>query len=104
MNEVGMRITIILIGVMCLAILIINIVAFCGLGKQQKKEILKTHLKGLLKIAMEEYGEEILQNTEKFEKYFKENSPIFYKILILFLGKDSLADVIEEVFSEIESK
>ena len=53
---------------------------------------------------MEEYGEEILQNTEKFEKYFKENSPIFYKILILFLGKDSLADVIEEVFSEIESK
>ena len=72
--------------------------------EKRKKEILKTHLKGLLKIAMEEYGEEILQNTEKFEKYFKENSPIFYKILILFLGKDSLADVIEEVFSEIESK
>ena len=57
MNEVGMYITIALIGVICLAILIINIIAFCGLDKQQKKEILKTHLKGLLKIAIKEYGE-----------------------------------------------
>lgn len=104
MDETAMYVTIGLIAVVCLAILIINIIVFCGLDKQQKKEILKTYLKGLLKIAIDEFGEEILQNTEEFEKYFKENSPIFYKILLLFIGKDSLADVIEEIFSEIESK
>lgn len=102
MNEIAMYITIGLIGIICLVILIMNIVTFCGLSKQQKKEILKTYLRGLIKIAIEEFGKEILQSVEDFEKYFKENSPAFYKILLLFIGKDSLKDIIEEIFAEYD--
>lgn len=102
MNEIAMYVTMGLIGIICLVILIINIVTFCGLSKEQKKEILKTYLKGLFEIAIEEFGDEILENVENFEKYFKENAPVFYKILILFIGKDSFVELVNDIFSEYD--
>lgn len=97
--------TYILIGIIIIlyvGIIVVNIVTFFSLDKEQKEKILKDYLKEFIKLAKDEFGEEIAKNIEEFEQYFKKNAPFFYKMLVLLVGKEKFVEIIDDILSNID--
>lgn len=93
-----------IIGAGILTFIIYNIVKLLKMNPEQRKEVLKTYLKGLIVLAEQEIvgtkrGEERLKMVED---YFNKKAPIIYKIILLLVGKNNLKEFIEEALKEIK--
>lgn len=93
-----------IIGAGILTFIIYNIVKLLKMNPEQRKEVLKTYLKGLIVLAEQEIvgtkrGEERLKMVED---YFNKKAPIIYKIILLLIGKSNLKEFIEEALKEIK--
>lgn len=93
-----------IIGAGILTFIIYNIVKLLKMNPEQRKEVLKTYLKGLIVLAEQEIvgtkrGEERLKMVED---YFNKKAPIIYKTILLLVGKNNLKEFIEEALKEIK--
>lgn len=93
-----------LIAAAALVFVIIKIVKFSKMSKEEKTQVLKTYLKGLIALAEQEIvgtkrGEERLQMVED---YFNQKAPHIYKAILSMLGKENLKELIEEALKEIK--
>lgn len=87
-----------------LCILVIKIVKFAKMSKEERVEVLKTYLKGIIALAEQEIigtkrGQEKLQMVED---YFNKKAPKIYKFILLLIGKDNLKELIETSLQEIK--
>lgn len=73
------------------------------MSKEDRRELLKVYLKGLVAFAEKEIGS---GNGEKkleiVENRFKESAPFSYKIILKIVGKDNLRGLIEEALKEVK--
>lgn len=97
----------VIIGAFCIFLitfLVIKIVKFAKMSKDEKIKLLKTYLKGIISLAEQEIvgdkrGDERLKMVED---YFNKKAPKVYKIVLLLLGKDNLKQFIESSLEEIK--
>ena len=85
--------------------LIVKIIKFVKMSKEEKIKLIKTYLKGIIALAEQEIvgtkrGAERLQMVEG---YFNEKAPYIYKAILLILGKDNLRELIEEALKEVKN-
>lgn len=104
LDQIVMYVVLGIIALVIVGFLVIQIIKFAKMSKEDKIKYLKTYLKGLVALAEREIvgtkrGEERLQMVEK---YFNEKAPMAYKIVLMLLGKDSLKQLIEEGLTEIK--
>lgn len=103
MNDIIMWCIIGAVGAIALAILVVFIIKFCRLSKEEKKKLILVWIKGAVAQAEKEIGAG--HGDEKFkevEDYFHKRAPWFIKILLLATGKDSLKEIIELALKEIK--
>ncbi len=103
MDDVIYIVIIAVIAIAVIVALIYNFIKIKKMPKEEKTELLKTYLKGLISYAEQEFGSG--HGEEKFkevENYFSEKAPLVYKLILKFLGKDSLEDLIEDSLKEIK--
>lgn len=103
-DQVALCIVIGLMVLAALAFVIIWIVKFCKMSKEEKVTLVKTYLKGLVALAEQEIvgtkrGQERLKMVEES---FQKKAPLVYKITLLLLGKDNLIQLIEDALKEIK--
>lgn len=103
MENIIMYIILGLIGVGIIAFLVYNIIKIAKMPKEERRELLKTYLKGLVaeaeKIIGAGYGDVKLAQVEE---WFNKKAPMIYKIILTLLGKDNLKDLIEDALKEIK--
>ena len=97
----------VIIGVMAVYLLtfvIIQIVKFCKMSKEEKVKAFKTYLKGLVSLAEQEIvGSKMgAEKLAMVEEYFNKKAPIMYKIILMSLGKDNLRELIESALKELK--
>lgn len=97
----------ILIGALVLVALgfaIFKIVKIIKMSEEEKRQLLKTYLKGLIALAEKEFSEEGkgAEKLEAVQKYFEKEAPVFLKIVLRIVKKDSLKDLIEEALQELK--
>lgn len=103
MNDIIMYIILGVIGAGILALLIYNIIKIAKMPKEERRELLKTYLKGLVAEAEKAIGAG--HGDIKFaqvEEWFNKKAPMIYKIILMLLGKDNLKDLIEDALKEIK--
>ena len=89
--------------VAALAILVYNIVKLIKMPKEERRELLKVYLKGLVAEAENLIGSG--KGDVKFaqvEEWFNKKAPMIYKIILNLLGKENLKDLIEDALKEIK--
>lgn len=100
-------ITLIIIGIAIiigLIILIKNIVEFCKLTAEQKREKLIAYLMGLVSYAEEKIGKgNGDKKMQEVEDYFAKNAPYLMKLVFKFLKVNSLKELIEEALVRIKN-
>ena len=104
MEDVIAWIIIGIIGVGILTFITYNIIKFIKMKPEQKKEILKTYLKGLIVFAEQEIigTKRGAERLKMVEDYFNKKAPMVYKIILLLIGKSNLKEFIEEALKEIK--
>lgn len=103
MNDIIMYIILGIIGAGILAFLIYNIIKIAKMPKEERKELLKIYLKGLVAEAEKAIGAG--HGDAKFsqvEEWFNKKAPMIYKIILMLLGKNNLKDLIEDALKEIK--
>ena len=103
MNDIIMYIILGIIGAGILAFLIYNIIKIAKMPKEERKELLKIYLKGLVVEAEKAIGAG--HGDAKFaqvEEWFNKKAPMIYKIILMLLGKNNLKDLIEDALKEIK--
>ncbi len=93
-----------IIGAGILTFIIYNIIKFIKMKPEQKKEILKTYLKGLVVLAEQEIvgTKRGAERLKMVEDWFNKKAPMIYKIILLLVGKNNLKEFIEEALKEIK--
>jgi hypothetical protein len=103
MENIIMYIILGLIGAGIIAFLVYNIIKIAKMPKEERRELLKTYLKGLVaeaeKIIGASHGDVKLAQVEE---WFNKKAPMIYKIILTLLGKDNLKDLIEDALKEIK--
>lgn len=103
MNDVVMYIILGIIGVAILAFLIYYIIKIAKMPKEERKELIKTYLKGLVAEAEKQIGAgNGALKCAQVEEWFNKKAPMILKIVLSILGKESLKDLIEDALKEIK--
>jgi hypothetical protein len=103
MENIILYIIIGVIGAGILAYLIYNIIKIAKMPKEERKQFLKTYLKGL-----DAEAERIIGSGNgdiklaQVEEWFNKKAPLIYKIVLTILGKDNLKDLINDALKEIK--
>lgn len=103
MNDIVMYIIIGIIGVAALAFLIYYIIKIAKMKPEERRELIKTYLKGLVAEAEKQIGSG--NGDLKFaqvEEWFNKKAPMILKIVLSILGKENLKDLIEDALKEIK--
>lgn len=103
MNDVVMYIILGIIGAALLAFLIYNIIKIAKMPPEERKNLIKTYLKGLVAEAEKAIGAG--HGDVKFaqvEEWFNKKAPLIYKIVLMVLGKENLKDLIEDALKEVK--
>ena len=93
------------IALVLLTLLIIKIVKFVKMSPEQKREFLKTYVKGIVALAEQtvtgsKKGQEKLQMVED---YFNKKAPMAYKFVLFLIGKDNFKQIVEEALEDIKN-
>lgn len=103
MNDIVMYIILGIIGVAVLAFLIYYIIKIAKMPKEERKELIKIYLKGLVAEAEKQIGAG--NGDLKFaqvEEWFNKKAPVVLKIVLSILGKENLKDLIEDALKEVK--
>jgi hypothetical protein len=103
MPDIVMYIILGVIGVAVLAFVIYKIVQIAKMKPEERKELIKTYLKGLIAEAEKQIGAG--NGDLKFaqvEEWFNKKAPMVLKIVLSILGKENLKDLIEDALKEIK--
>lgn len=99
-----MWIVIAVVAVILIVLAVLFIVKIAKMKPEERKELLKTYLKGAIALAEQQIvGEK--KGAEKLaavEEYFKKNAPFLLKVVLMLTGKKNLQALIEEGLSEIK--
>ena len=91
------------VGAAVLAFVIYKIVQIAKMKPEERKELIKTYLKGLVAEAEKQIGAG--NGDLKFaqvEEWFNKKAPMVLKIVLSILGKENLKDLIEDALKEIK--
>jgi hypothetical protein len=91
------------IGAAVLAFVIYKIIQIAKMKPEERKELIRTYLKGLVAEAEKQIGAG--NGNLKFaqvEEWFNKKAPMVLKIVLSILGKESLKDLIEDALKEIK--
>lgn len=103
MPDIIMYIILGVIGAAVLAFVIYKIVQTAKMKPEERKELIKTYLKGLVAEAEKQIGAG--NGDLKFaqvEEWFNKKAPMILKIVLSILGKENLKDLIEDALKEIK--
>lgn len=103
MPDIVMYIILGVIGAAVLAFVIYKIVQIAKMKPEERKELIKTYLKGLVAEAEKQIGAG--NGDLKFaqvEEWFNKKAPMILKIVLSILGKENLKDLIEDALKEIK--
>lgn len=103
MPDIIMYIILGVVGAAVLAFVIYNVVQIAKMKPEERKEIIKTYLKGLVAEAEKQIGAG--NGDLKFaqvEEWFNKKAPMVLKIVLSILGKENLKDLIEDALKEIK--
>ena len=77
---------------------------FYKLGPDGRKKILMTYLEGIVVAIEEQIGSgNGKTKMELAEKYFNEKAPFAYKMILRFVGKENLKDLIEDALKTVKA-
>ena len=103
MPDIIMYIILGVIGAAALAFVIYKIVQIAKMKPEERKELIKTYLKGLVAEAEKQIG---AGNGDlklaQVEEWFNKKAPMVLKIVLSILGKENLKDLIEDALKEIK--
>lgn len=103
MTDIIMYIILGVIGAAVLAFVIYKIIQIAKMKPEERKELIKTYLKGLVAEAEKQIG---AGNGDlklaQVEEWFNKNAPMILKIVLSILGKENLKDLIEDALKEIK--
>ena len=103
MPDIIMYIILGVIGAAVLAFVIYKIVQIAKMKPEERKELIKTYLKGLVAEAEKQIG---AGNGDlklaQVEEWFNKKAPMVLKIVLSILGKENLKDLIEDALKEIK--
>lgn len=103
MSDIIMYIILGVVGAAVLALVIYKIVQIAKMKPEERKELIKTYLKGLVAEAEKQIGAG--HGDVKFaqvEEWFNKKAPMVLKIVLSILGKENLKDLIEDALKEIK--
>lgn len=103
MPDIIMYIILGVIGAAVLAFVIYKIIQIAKMKPEERKELIKTYLKGLVAEAEKQIGAG--NGDLKFaqvEEWFNKKAPMVLKIVLSILGKENLEDLIEDALKEIK--
>ena len=105
MNDLYLYIVIGVVALVLLTLLIIKIVKFVKMSPEQKREFLKTYVKGIVVLAEQtvtgdKRGQEQLQMVVD---YFNKKAPMVYKFVLFLIGKDNFKQIVEEALEDIKN-
>jgi hypothetical protein len=103
MPDIIMYIILGVIGAAVLAFVIYKIIQIAKMKPEERKELIKTYLKGLVAEAEKQIGAG--NGDLKFaqvEEWFNKKAPMILKIVLSILGKENLKDLIEDALKEIK--
>lgn len=86
-----------------IAYLVYQIIKIVKMKPEERKELIKTYLKGLIAEAEKNIGAG--RGNEKLaqvEEWFNKKAPMIYKMVLKVLGKENLKDLIEDALREIK--
>lgn len=96
----------VVLGVICVAaliFLIVNVIKFSKMSKEEKKELLITYLKGLVAYAEKQLGSgKGAEKLKLVEDAFNKKAPFIYKLLLKAVGAKDLKDLIETALAEVK--
>ena len=105
MSDLYLYIVIGVVALVLLTLLIIKIIKFVKMSPEQKREFLKTYVKGIVVLAEQtvtanKKGQEKLQMVED---YFTKKAPMVYKFVLFLIGKDNFKQIVEEALEDIKN-
>lgn len=103
MPDIIMYIILGVVGAAVLAFVIYKIVQIAKMKPEERKQLIKTYLKGLVAEAEKQIGAG--NGDLKFaqvEEWFNKKAPMVLKIVLFILGKENLKDLIEDALKEIK--
>ena len=105
MSDLYLYIVIGVVALVLLTLLIIKIIKFVKMSPEQKREFLKTYVKGIVVLAEQtvtgdKKGQEKLQMVED---YFNKKAPMAYKFVLFLIGKDNFKQIVEEALEDIKN-
>jgi hypothetical protein len=103
MPDIIMYIILGVVGAAVLAFVVYKIIQIAKMKPEERKELIKTYLKGLVAEAEKQIGAG--NGDLKFaqvEEWFNKKAPMILKIVLSILGKENLKDLIEDALKEIK--
>ena len=103
MPDIIMYIILGVIGAAVLAFVIYKIVQIAKMKPEERKQLIKTYLKGLVAEAEKQIGSgNGDRKLAQVEEWFNKKAPMVLKIVLSILGKENLKDLIEDALKEIK--
>lgn len=103
MTDIIMYIILGVIGAAVLAFVIYKVIQIAKMKPEERRELIKTYLKGLVAEAEKQIG---AGNGDlklaQVEEWFNKKAPMILKIVLSILGKENLKDLIEDALKEIK--
>ena len=104
MEDIYFYIIIGVIVAILIVFIVISIVKYVKMKPEERREFLKTYVKGLVALAEQtivgsKKGQEKLKMVED---YFNKKAPFAYKFVLSLIGKDNLGQIIEEALDDIK--
>lgn len=104
MKDIYFYIIIGVIVAILIVFIVISIVKYAKMKPEERREFLKTYVKGLVALAEQtivgsKRGQEKLKMVED---YFNKKSPFAYKFVLSLIGKDNLEQITEEALEDIK--
>lgn len=97
MENIGLYLGIGAVVLALLSYLVPQIIKFCKMSKDDKKELLLVYLAGLVTMAEEKIGAgHGAEKLAEVENYFNTHAGLFYKMILRAFGKENLKGLIEE--------
>lgn len=103
MTDIIMYIILGVIGAAVLAFVIYKVIQIAKMKPEERRELIKTYLKGLVAEAEKQIG---AGNGDlklaQVEEWFNKKAPMILKIVLSILGKENIKDLIEDALKEIK--
>lgn len=92
-----------LVVICCIIYFGIKIYKIVKMDTEERREFLVTYLMGLVAAAEKAIGSgHGIEKLQLVEEYFSTKSPVVYKIVLKFLGKENFRDFVEYALAQVK--